>query len=714
MANETIRQGFISWLSSQNLEMTLVDTLVSNVEMIGRRYEECSKQPYNIWHITEPTQIDTIMQSYTSGDLGRLSIPSEQAQYALVMMKKYMIHVKVTNSTTHIEWRTQSNVDDETDIRKRLESATAYLLEKYESCPAKTLRQLQDENKIISFVYFNNWTRQIYGKTAAEYLTAVGVLSEKKKDTRSIAERLDEITRELLERYKTQPATSLSQVLNENKDIMVSMINPWTRDLFGIAAKEYLINQGVIVEVSENKHSEVDGILSILKRHYRYGFRYDSIREMMRFRQFAEQENILLSDDDNKVKKQIVSRGMIIDGKVYVQDDGFETDLQSIIEQIYATGCQVIYYESLMEVYSQWMKEHFISSESILKDYLMKNVVGSSFSKKFMAKGEKRTEKEAVKSEIIRVWSGEQVEDMDSLKEKLSYIPANNFWRVILSCDEFVYVSEGKYLLLERLEIPDMTEDSICAYVDQEVDKLGYVALDSLPLDAVAEANYSLPLQTIQNAIYRLLLSKKYRLNGRLLTHSDNYLDTSMLLKRYLENRQDCTFSEAEAKATELTGGTSRQNIFRVLYDCMVRIDKQKYVSDESVLFDIEETDRVLDSMIIEGFCSVKEVATFSLFPVCGQHWNHFLLESYCYRFSKKYGLRMISFNDKNAGIIALKSIDSTYDDLLAVRISKTDMEINMENIGGFLFDNGYLTQRIYGNLEEIRRKAIALRKENR
>ncbi len=56
-------------------------------------------------------------------------------------------------------------------------------------------------------------------------------------------------------------------------------------------------------------------IASVLKQHYEYGFKYDSIRELMRFRQFADAMGITLPEEDETLKTSILSSGAVIDDK---------------------------------------------------------------------------------------------------------------------------------------------------------------------------------------------------------------------------------------------------------------------------------------------------------------------------------------------------------------------------------------------------------------
>ena len=89
-----------------------------------------------------------------------------------------------------------------------------------------------------------------------------------------------------------------------------------------------------------------------------------------------------------------------------------------------------------------------------------------------------------------------------------------------------------------------------------------------------------------------------------------------------------------------------------------------------------------LEKLVGVEFSMIPPVSTtFAMFPLCGQNWNHYLLESFCYKYSRKYSLHVIHFNDKNAGIIAEKDFNKKYNEMLAIAIARTDVELSPEVI---------------------------------
>ena len=453
-------------------------------------------------------------------------------------------------------------------------------------------------------------------------------------------------------------------------------------------------------------------IVAVLKQHYEYGFKYDSIRELMRFRQFADEMGITLPEEDEALKTSILSSGTVIDDKVYCKNDDMLQELQRIVDDILSSGAVVIYYESLFENKQEWMESHVITSPDMLKEYLQYNISGCSFSKKFMVKGSRCSEKDAVTDELKRIWGAHPVESVYRLSDRLPYIPIGNIWRVISGNDLFVLSSEGEYLFIDRFRITKDEEEDILDFVDEICEENGFASLCDVPLGSIEEENYELTQTAIYNAIYKKVLSGKYHLNGKILTKEKSELDAVMLLKQYIKGKDECTFDEVADKVVELTGGINRQYAFQALYDDMVRVDKNRFVANRLVNFSIDEIDTVLAGFITDNFRAIRDVTTFAMFPLCGQNWNHYLLESFCYKYSRKYSLHVIHFNDKNAGIIAEKDFNKKYNEMLAIALARTDVELSSEVIGQYLFNTGYMAKSKYAKLGEIAQRASELRKE--
>ena len=329
-----------------------------------------------------------------------------------------------------------------------------------------------------------------------------------------------------------------------------------------------------------------------------------------------------------------------------------------------------------------------------------------------MVKGRRRSEKEAVTDELKRIWGVHPSESVYSLSDRLPNVPLRNIWRVISGNEFFVLISEGEYLLIDRFRITEDEKEDILDFVDEACEENGFASLSDVPLGGIEEENYELTQLAIYNAIYKKVLSGKYHLSGKILTKENSELDAVMLLKQYIKGKDECTFDEVADKVVELTGSTNRQYAFQALYDDMVRVDRNRFVANRLVNFSIDQIDTVLADFITDNFRAIRDVTTFAMFPLCGQSWNHYLLESFCYKYSRKYSLHVVHFNDKNAGIIAEKDFKKKYNEMLAIALARTDVELSPEVSGQYLFNTGYMAKSKYTKLSEIAQQAAKLRKE--
>jgi len=539
------------------------------------------------------------------------------------------------------------------------------------------------------------------------------------------------------ERYAVDNGYISCSLLNEDKETIVATatelygdsnfikLNEQQHNRFSAAINKLLefigakVPEKAVVSTGYNNNIQTsgsieicNGITAILEKHYEYGFKFDSIRELMRFRQFADAMGITLPETDETLKTSILSAGTVIDGKIYCKNDDMSQALRCIIEKIFFSGAGVIYYESLFENEREWMEAHVIISPEMLKEYLQKTITGCSFSKRFMIKGHRRSEREVVTDELKRIWGVHPLESVYSLHDRLPYIPLGNIWRVISGNELFVLASESEYLFIDRFHITADEEKDVLDFVDNACLENGFASLCNVPLGSIEEENYELTRIAIYNAIYKRVLYGKYHLNGKILTKEKSDLDAVMLLKQYIKGKEECTFDEISNKVEELTGGINRQYAFQALYDDMVRVSKKRFVADQLVNFSIDEIDAVLAEFITDNFRAIQDVTTFAMFPLCGQSWNHYLLESFCYKYSRKYSLYVIHFNDKNVGIIAEKNFNKKYDEMLAIALARTGVELTPETIGQHLYATGYMAKRTYSKLDEIAQQASNLRKE--
>lgn len=473
-----------------------------------------------------------------------------------------------------------------------------------------------------------------------------------------------------------------------------------------------LINNSTVVSENSPALMYRDGIVNILDSYYSYGFRIGSPIELMRFRNYAEACGVSVPELDESLEQEILAAGTQIDGRVFVFGKAMVDELKTKIVSIFSTGAEVIFFEPFMEIESEWLEESHIPNPDLVRELLYKHAPDLYCSQNMILRSKRKSEVEAVVSEIHRISAGQTIIIFSELCKSLPYIPSEKIAWCLSTSEDFVWVSEGRYFVMEHFIVDANDATAILNFVAAECNDKGFASIADLPFGNIPEQNYELSITGLYTAVYLSLLKTSYYLNGKILTREANGLNIIDLLKSFCREHERCTVQSVMDRAVELTGLPNRQNAFYALYSTMVRIDKDYFVAPSQVEFDISQIDDVIESIIGNGFSAVKGITTFAPFPSCGQSWNHYLLESYVYTYSKKYRLHCKNFNDKNAGIIGSRTLGLSYDEMLVEAAAKSNVPLTVESIGQYFFETGLTAKRKYASLPEIIEKARDLREE--
>lgn len=453
-------------------------------------------------------------------------------------------------------------------------------------------------------------------------------------------------------------------------------------------------------------------ILQLISQRFIYGFRINSVIDMMKLRDYANDEGIKLYDGDDVLRNFIQENGMLMEGKVFIKSKDSRSELISLVEDIFDKGNSIIYYESLLERHSVLMAKIHITSEQMLRETLLEDKSNYAFSKNYFSNQGKTTEEVAVSREIKRVWDNGVTKSVDELSKLLTYIPEEKVRFYLAVNGDFVWVSEGVYTCVNKLIMSEVEAAVMCDSVKKEIDRRGFTSLSELPLGDALEENYELPELAVRTMVFNKYLADEYFLKGKIVTKNKDEFDAISIMKQICMEKEEYTLDEAMDDVGNLIGISDRRIAYPALYDVMIRVDEQKFVADRYVHFDVEAIDNVIDSFV-DRFAAIKEVTTFAIFPICGQPWSHYLLESYCYRYSKKYTYRMNLYNGRNAGAVVDSSIDWDYNEILAQAVARAGIELESEAIGQYLYETGYMARSKFNLLSEIGERAKEIREES-
>ena len=446
-----------------------------------------------------------------------------------------------------------------------------------------------------------------------------------------------------------------------------------------------------------------DALLQLLRRHYEKGYRLDSPIEMKKLRAKWKDEHggEELRASDEAVRKAIASFTVSAGEMAYLIAQDVKDWLQFIVT-LYLGKSEVIFYEAFFARHQEKLTKAHIFNEKILQAVFEEIFPRFHYGKVYFGKAQGAVP-DVVRHEILDIWGEKTLWTYEQLEERL-YIPLDAIKQVLGQQREFLWVAEGTYTHISHVNI----EDDVKEKLRQEAQKLSqgkdFWSIKELPVDYVLAANYELETKTnsaIYDAVYAICLEADFDRKGDTLTRKqqeDDHVQGKMAqkmsaaerMREYCRSRDVCTLSEMQRVARSFTKNTVAH--LRAGAEVMVRLDKEHYVSDSYVNFNIVGTDEAISRIVMGDYLALREFVTFAHFPECGAEWNLFLLESYCRRFSREFRFETSEFNSNHVGTVIRKLAPfKNYDELQADAVFRANIGLDCKTVGQFLYDSGYI-----------------------
>lgn len=457
-------------------------------------------------------------------------------------------------------------------------------------------------------------------------------------------------------------------------------------------------------------HAIIDQLTNVLSEHFSNGYRLDSPIEMVRFRSFATDDmgcELTLSDEELKV--YIAACGTTFEGKVYVVLTETEQRIKELTEAYFADGAQAIFIAEFYAKNENWLFGSNVISEDMLVGILRRQFPKLSFNKTYFGHTNASIF-DTLETEILRVWGSDVLLTYDQLTERLPYIPLERIKYALGQNGDFIWDSMETYSHISRIEITEEELKAIRAAAVRECNARGYISITDLPFGKIEERNYELSITAVHNAVYRVCLSNKFDKKGKIITRKGDVFDALTIIKEHCRTVDKCSLDDLLNYEKELTGEVHRWAPMEAGNTILVRIDKDTYIADRYVHFNIDLIDKAIELVVKGDYLPLKAFTTFGAFPDCGQTWTLFLLESYCRRFSRKFRFDTPSVNSRNAGAVIRKSCDMDYTEIMTDAVVNSNVILKDTTVGRYLFDSGYTGRSTTARVNEIIDKAKAIR----
>ena len=454
----------------------------------------------------------------------------------------------------------------------------------------------------------------------------------------------------------------------------------------------------------------IERLTIVLSAHFANGYRLNSPIEVARFRSFAAEifgEELLLSEEE--LKRCISACGTTYDGKVYPVSAETKERIKELAEEYFSDGAQAIFFAEFYTKNEKWLFEASVVCEEMLIDILRGLFAKLSFTQTYFGYTDASVSA-ALEGEILRVWGGDVLLTYGQLAERLRYIPLERIKSLLGQKSDFIWNGVETFSHISRVEITEEARQAIREAAVRECTSSGYASIADLPLDEIKERNCELSITALHNAVFRICLADKFDIRGKIVARKGEAFDAYAIMKKYCRTIDKCSLDDLLNYEKELTGQVNRWIPMEAGNTVLVRIDKNTYVADKFVHFNIDKIDGAIGFFVKEEYLPIRAFTTFGAFPDCGQTWNLFLLESYCRRFSRKFRFDTPSINSRNAGAVIRKSCGMDYTEIMTDAVINADVPLKDAAVGKFLYESGYTGKTTTAKVNEIIEKAKAIR----
>lgn len=458
---------------------------------------------------------------------------------------------------------------------------------------------------------------------------------------------------------------------------------------------------------------------SVLQERFSKGFRMESSLEIRKFRRYyAAQFGKELADSDELITRNIKRLCILYAGKAFLPavmlSEELKEKLLHYIEESFASGKKVIYFQALYNHFAQDFLDYPIHDADMLRIYLEHLHIDGVFIKYDFISKERYVVVDPVAEIRQCLQEYARPVEYEEVFAALPHIPQSNIKYILNGNREFVNNGGGAYFHESSLMLSHEELENIAAIIDYYIQDKEFMGGNEL-YEAV-KAKY--PDIIDNNAIYsvngfrdalKYKLGERFYFKGNVISRYGKPLSMTDVFANYAKRHDSFTLTELQALAGEL----ATVIYFEPVYENSLRISREQFVAKSRAHFLVDETDAALDRICAGDYIAIKEITNFGMFPYAGFAWNSFLLEHYAAFYSHKYKLlHCSSFNAKTCvGVIVKKSagIDA-FDDLVVDLLTHTDIELNKASVLQYLSDIGYIAQRRYSNIEALIIKANAQR----
>lgn len=519
-------------------------------------------------------------------------------------------------------------------------------------------------------------------------------------------------------------------VLDDGTNVAVS--TQWTPANFenfckyarkaGLIIEELDSNEGSVTLPQKRKTSQTDILLApykkVLVEKFSSGYILDNIIQRNRFRHFYEEMNGSPMDlSDMELDNTIEMCGMVHDGRLYVienlLDESTKIRLLEYIEEQLNLHPR-LYLEILFERFADDFRGTAIESKDILKTYLQALPNFNYYiNKDRLFRDEGFRHVGSPKDEVKRLLEEEHrpMSD-DEIFKKLDWIPQEKICVAFMQCSvtqEILSNGDHSRFILETFDIAGDEIEWLSEWIKSELDNSDFIgSMDAVKAlknrySDIAERNSGFRDIGIRNAI-AALLGDDFDFKGNLIVKKGKIVSNEDLFKDFCESRDSFTVDDIDLLANSL----GVPALYDVIYGNSFRLNEQNFVQSIPKM-DVDAIDDVIETFVRDkDFIPLKKIDFWGGFPIVSGNWNHFMLESFLWRCSKKFKLVHSNFSKTTyAGAIVRNNVAMDFEDVLVHALSEENFDAGRAK--KFLKEEGYLAREKCSNIDSLLEKSQQL-----
>lgn len=407
------------------------------------------------------------------------------------------------------------------------------------------------------------------------------------------------------------------------------------------------------------------------------------------------------SHEAEKISRRLIAEiirtnGLEDGGRFYFISDDNAENLRSLLDEILSAH-SIAYYNKIYERHADFFTAMHIFSPKVLKKILQTNGGGHFYFDEFCSA--KRATR--LKYEVSKIFMAtEKSLSLDDLQDKLPYVPSEKILAV-LDTKRYLPTSAGRYITVSKIQFDTEEIHAAKQQIISAIDANGYALPEDYDLTSNFALNPELAERDLRNVICEKFFSddfikrgKKFFRKGEIVKWNKETSATERI-RKFIAEHDELSAKELFAFAKKYDPAPSVA--LYVAYETMIRVDKNLFVKDALINFDVDEVDEALTSFVQGKIISLRGVTSFTGFlSVAGYSWNLFLLESFLRKFSRQYVYATPAANSANVGAIYPKSMTfEDYLDVQAAAVVQEKIPLEKSAVEEFLIGQGFRARRI-------------------